>query len=339
MSNKKDFTAPKIPLPTELGAPTIADTQGNFLQQHWDFVASYRTEESLLPPPEPLTDPVTAENPLKVDFLYSIRSPYTALMVHRCAWLNSNFNAEVTGRIIMPEALRLPAFFGGTAKQPGPDDTAPPSWYLLPNIVWDSLRVGQYQGLPWYKMANPDPIVMNTWPPDSPTHNKIAALEDQSWIPWMVRLACAAQLAGKSLEFLLEIFPLIWSDRSEFWPADVPEAYDRVGTGTSYEDTIEDMRANIEKYNAVFLENEDIQTDAGHGGVPVTVFRREPFYGQDRFDYMFFRLVQNGLTRRDTPIAPFVDEPLRIPDYDKEVEIVAKAKAQSHVVVGEPQPV
>ena len=42
----------------------------------------------------------------------------------------------------------------------------------------------------------------------------------------------------------------------------------------------------------------------------------------DRFGHMFFRLVENGLTRRDEPIAPLVDEPLRFPDYDREREIV-----------------
>ena len=138
----------------------------------------------------------------------------------------------------------------------------------------------------------------------------------------MVRLACAAQLAGKSVDFSLEIWPLVWSDSGENWPAMVPEAYDRVGTGTSYEDTIKDIQANHEKYDAVFLANEKIQTEAGHGGIPVTVFRNEPYYGQDRFDYLFYRLIQNGLTRRDKPIAPFVDEPRRILDYDKEREII-----------------
>lgn len=46
------------------------------------------------------------------------------------------------------------------------------------------------------------------------------------------------------------------------------------------------------------------------------------YYGQDRFDHMFYRLVQNGLTRRDEPRAPFVDEPLRAPDYERKREII-----------------
>ena len=322
MIGKKDFKAPEMPQPAELGAPTFGDIQGNFLAQHFDSGKySYRSENSLQPPPEPLTAPVTAKNPLQVNFLASIRSPYTALMVHRTAWLNSNFNCDVTVCAVMPEAIRLPGIFGGTHDVPAPGDPAPNGWYFLPNIMWDALRVATYQGLGWYKNANPDPIKMDVWPDDSPTHNKIWPLEEQPYILWMVRLAAAAQLAGKSVDFSLAIWPLIWSDSGENWPAEVPEAFAKA-TGLNYEDTIKDMQANHEKYDAVWLANEKLQTAAGHGGIPVTVFRNEPYYGQDRFDYMFYRLIENGLTRRDKPIAPFVDEPLRAPDYDKEREII-----------------
>ena len=324
MADKKDFTAPEMPLPAELGAPTIADTQGNFLQAHFDSGKySYRSEDNLQPPPEPLTAEVTAENPLKVDFYNSIRSPYNALMVHRCSWLQSRFNCEVTARIVLPIAIRNPKYFGeGGAIDSKSEEPAPPSWYLMTNIYWDALRVAQYQGLPWYANANPDPIKMDMFPDNSPTHDKIWPLDEQPYILWMVRLAAAAQLAGKSLDFQLEIAPVVWSDSGGNWPSMIPEAYEKVGTGMSYDDTVADIQANPAKYDAVILANEKRQVDAGHGGIPVMVFRREPYYGQDRFDHMFFRLIENGLTRRDKPIAPFVDEPLRILDYDKEREII-----------------
>ena len=324
MANKNDFTAPEMPLPAELGAPTIADTQGNFLQAHFDSGKySYRSEDDLQPPPEPLTAEVTAENPLKVDFYNSIRSPYNALMVHRCGWLQSRFNCEVTARIVLPIAVRNPKYFGsGGAMDPNSEEPAPPSWYLMTNIYWDALRVAKYQGLDWYRNANPDPIKMDVFPDDSPTHDKIWPLDEQPYILWMVRLAAAAQLAGKSLEFQVEIAPLVWSDSGGNWPSMVPEAYNRVGTGMSHDNTVADIQANPAKYDAVILGNEKSQVDAGHGGIPVMVFRREPYYGQDRLDHLFSRLIENGLTRRDKPIAPFVDEPRRFLDYEKEREII-----------------
>jgi hypothetical protein len=48
-------------------------------------------------------------------------------------------------------------------------------------------------------------------------------------------------------------------------------------------------------------------------GVPNMVFRGEPFFGQDRFDVLFWRLRQNGLTTRPEPRAPFTTKPLRWP--------------------------
>jgi hypothetical protein len=40
------------------------------------------------------------------------------------------------------------------------------------------------------------------------------------------------------------------------------------------------------------------------------------FFGQDRFDLLFWRLEQNGLTTRPEPRAPFTTKPLRWPAGD-----------------------
>ena len=44
--------------------------------------------------------------------------------------------------------------------------------------------------------------------------------------------------------------------------------------------------------------NQDAQREGGHYGVPLMVFDNEPFFGQDRFDQLIWRMQQNGLTRR-----------------------------------------
>ena len=74
------------------------------------------------------------------------------------------------------------------------------------------------------------------------------------------------------------------------------------------------IRESPEKVDAVWLENAKIQQQAGHGGVPLMIFRGEPFFGQDRFNQLFWRLRQNGLTEREEPRAPVVAKPLRWPD-------------------------
>jgi hypothetical protein len=43
------------------------------------------------------------------------------------------------------------------------------------------------------------------------------------------------------------------------------------------------------------------------------IFRGEPYFGQDRFDHLFYRLRQNGLTKREAAISPLATKPLRWP--------------------------
>ena len=66
--------------------------------------------------------------------------------------------------------------------------------------------------------------------------------------------------------------------------------------------------------DAVWLENSKIQTQAGHGGVPLMIFNGEPFFGGDRFDVFFWRLRQNGLTSRYEARPPFTTKPIRWPE-------------------------
>jgi 2-hydroxychromene-2-carboxylate isomerase len=81
-----------------------------------------------------------------------------------------------------------------------------------------------------------------------------------------------------------------------------------------YDETIADIQKNPEKYDACWQESQKMQMESGHGGVPLMIFRGEPYFGQDRFDHLFYRLCQNGLTMRDEPIWPRVTKPRRWPD-------------------------
>jgi 2-hydroxychromene-2-carboxylate isomerase len=51
------------------------------------------------------------------------------------------------------------------------------------------------------------------------------------------------------------------------------------------------------RYEAVIAENESARKRAEHWGVPLMVFNGEPFFGQDRFDLLRWRMQGNGLTR------------------------------------------
>ena len=56
-------------------------------------------------------------------------------------------------------------------------------------------------------------------------------------------------------------------------------------------------------FEAEIERNEDAQKAAGHWGVPLMVFRGEPFFGQDRIDVLLWRMRRAGLAQRAAPVA------------------------------------
>ncbi len=313
---KSKFEIPEMPLPDLSKGNVGDDHSGCWTWRHWDNTKhSWRNEKSL-EQIEINTEVVTGEDPLVIDVYDSIRSPYSYLVVPRLAWLRSNYNVQVNIHVIFPIAIRTPGLTGSS--QTVGDQAAPKGgrWYYVGNMWNDTQLVGEFQGVP-FKAADPDPVVQNFWPigPDkNPDWMETAPIEEQVYITWMVRLANAAELAGKSLEFLLYTGPLVWGGvgKSDYWPEDIPEAFEK--TGLNYDDTIKDIQAEPEKYDACWKSHQLDFYATGHAGVPNMSFQGEPFFGQDRFDYLFFRLRQNGLTMRDEPIPPLVTKPLRWPE-------------------------
>lgn len=320
-----DFKVPELPAPpSPVKDPPTA--QNWMWRHHDDQVDNFesRPDEFDPYPPEPLTDPVTSDNPLQLDVCDSIRSPYSYLVVDRLVYLRSNYNVNVEIHVIFPVAVNSPGLLGsdhpslkegdveGGFKEGG-------RWYKWADVLSDCVRVGEYQGMP-YRFARPDPILQNHYPflDTNKEYGQVPPLDEQPWISWMVRLANYAEHHGKSLEFLLYTGPLIWGGQSDFWPADIPEAFNK--TGLDHDQAIEDIRKNPETYDAHWAKNQQMAQASGHGGVPNMVFRGEPYFGQDRFDHLFSRLVQNGLTPRDKPIPPIIPKPRRFPDYELEVQ-------------------
>ena len=108
---------------------------------------------------------------------------------------------DVHPKVISPVAVRTPGMFsggvGGTEEGHAPGGR----WYKWADILHDTARVGKYQGVP-YRFAEPDPVVQNHWPFENPNSGYMLPLEEQPYIAWLVRLANAAQLEGKCLDFL-----------------------------------------------------------------------------------------------------------------------------------------
>lgn len=111
-------------------------------------------------------------------------------------------------KVIFPVAVRTPRMFaGGTG---GTEEGHKPGgrWYKWADTVHDTARVAKYQAVP-YRFADPDPVVQNHWPFENPNSGYILRLEKQPYITWLIRLSNATQLAGKCLEFVNYLSPLI----------------------------------------------------------------------------------------------------------------------------------
>jgi 2-hydroxychromene-2-carboxylate isomerase len=52
------------------------------------------------------------------------------------------------------------------------------------------------------------------------------------------------------------------------------------------------------RLDSAISQNQNDLEKAGHWGVPTTVFRGEPFFGQDRLELLVWRLRQHGLAER-----------------------------------------
>ena len=287
---------PDMPPIPDVTTPAPSDS---WAWEHDDW--GYWKPKKELPPVN--REVVSEENPLKIDVFYSMRSPYSYLSLFRYAYLHSTYNVDVTIRVIFPVAVR-------TRHKDGHAGSG--RWYYYGYSVLDLPRTGRYEGIP-FRYANPDPIVNDVRPQPEATM-AVAPMEKQPYITWLVRLGAAALLQGKSLEYCLAVSPLIWGARAPVgeWPFHVEAAVDSVD-GLNYRDMIADIQANPQKYDDVWAQNSVDHQATGEGGVPSGSFNGEPFFGQDRFDQLFWRLRQNGLTTRQERREPFVAKPLRWP--------------------------
>ena len=292
-----DPNVPELPpVPPTDQAPFPHDS---WLNTHcWDGIHDPIEQ---FPAPRSITEPVSEKNPLKADVVWSMRSPYSALALPRLIWLNSNYNVDLRFRTVLPVAVRSTK--GGTGGAGGAFSLD----YKLTHTMWDCQRTAAFEGLP-YKWPAPDPIWQTIWPPHGEGWQFVHPPEKQPYIFWIVRLASYCELMGKSADYQNDVHRLIWSGQVDHWPDHVKEYFNRI-EGLDYDEAIKFIRENHEKVDAVWQENSQIQSQTGHGGVPLMLYNGEPFFGQDRFYQFFWRLMQNGLTTRKEPRAPFTARP------------------------------
>ena len=208
---------------------------------------------------------------------WSFRSPYSYLVTPRLVALERDYDVVANVRPVYPIAVRQPEFFANND----------PLW--LSYFLRDIGRSAAFVGLP-FRWASPDPVVM-----DMATRTYPA---EQPYIHRLTHLGVAAAERGRGLAFLDEVSRLIWGGAVTDWHLGdhLARAAERAGLDLVELDAA--IAAEPEHHVAMVTANQDAQRVGGHYGVPLRVFEGEPFYGQDRFDQLEWRMKQRGLVRR-----------------------------------------
>ena len=213
---------------------------------------------------------------LEYDLFWSFRSPYSYLVTPRLIEFEREYDVKANVRPVYPIAVRIPGFF----KQVNP------MW--PPYLFRDCSRIAEMLGMP-FAWPSPDPIVMNMATGEVPT--------EQPYIHRLTRLGIAAADAGKGLPFLAAVSGLIFGGVRDWHLGDhLAKAVARAGLDLAELDR--DIETNAGRYEAIIAASETAQKRAGHWGVPLMAFENEPFFGQDRFEALKWRLAQKGLKRR-----------------------------------------
>ena len=213
-------------------------------------------------------------NLLSIDLYWSFRSPYSYLVLPRIVQLTREFSVDVRLRIVHPAAIRNPAYF--KAMNP----------LARPYFFRDSARMAQYLGMP-FRRPVPDPILQD------PVTLVIAA--EQPHVHRLGRLGIAAVRRGRGLAYCDEVSRILWDGTVDGWHTGDHLAGAARRAGLAAEDLERDVAVDSASLDAELDANDAALRAAGHWGVPTMVFDGEPFFGQDRFDVLVWRLRQNGL--------------------------------------------
>ena len=208
-----------------------------------------------------------------VDLYWSFRSPYSYLIVPRLLELERDWDAKVNVKPVLPIAVRQPDFFAH----------ADPLWFGY--LMRDCVRSAEFAGMP-LRWPRPDPVLMDfatrTYPKDQPHIHRLT------------RLGQLAAERGAGLGVLRAVSQLIWSGEVDAWHEGdhLAQAFANAGCDLAEMDAVQ--AAETDRLGAAITQNEADQRTGGHYGVPLMVYDGEPFFGQDRYDQLVWRMQQKG---------------------------------------------
>ena len=212
-----------------------------------------------------------------VDLYWSFRSPYSYIVTPKLLELERDWDAKVNVKPVLPIAVRQPEFFANSD----------PLWFSY--LMRDCVRSAEFAGLT-LRWPRPDPVVMDfatrTYP------------KEQPYIYRLTRLGQLASERGHGLALLRAVSHLIWSGERDGWHEGDHLANALAAIGLDLAEMDAAQAAEADRLDAAIKQNEADQRLGGHYGVPLMVYEGEPFFGQDRYDQLLWRMQQKGMAAR-----------------------------------------
>ena len=219
---------------------------------------------------------MTSDSELKVDFYFSVRSPYSYLILPRIKMLRDKYDVDVNFKLVYPIAIRMPEFFERK-------NLFTYFWWKMIDMKFKARRLGMKMIFP----MRPDPIQQDA------LTGKIS--DHQPYIFDICHFLQAVE-KDKQLDFALEISQCIFGGVKN-WHTD--ESLMRATS--KLELNFHEIKQRVSESEKDLIEeikkNQKAQLEVGHHGVPLTVFKDKFFFGQDKFDELVEELEKHGLKK------------------------------------------
>ncbi|MEM7432863.1 MAG: DsbA family protein [Pseudomonadota bacterium] len=203
----------------------------------------------------------------RVDMWYSLQSDYCYFLIDRLLKLSAA-GVEVVIRPVLGLVLRMPEL---TNDRP----QIAQDYFAI-----DAAREAEFLGLP-HVYPDPSPIQFE------PGSFWIAS-KDQPRVERLFCLFVGATRAGQALPFLDKVVRHLWDGSQPGWDKS-RFLYDALaGIGLDHDKLL--ATNDWASVSSELEANHHAMLDAGHWGVPLMVYEGEPFYGQDRFDQLLWRM-------------------------------------------------
>ena len=211
-----------------------------------------------------------------VDAFLSVQSPYSYFAAPRLMRLDAHPDVKVHLRLVMPAVLRIPDVYADRS-------VIEQEYFLL-----DVKRTAAFLGLD-YAEADPYPVEFEP-------QSLWRAASEQPRIYGLLDVLTLASEAGKGLTLFDAVMRRVWGGQAKDWHLGHHLRDAAREVGINWDILAAQAAGETARLRKSLLANNEALLAAGHWGVPCFVFEGEPFYGQDRFGQLVWRM---GLKPQD----------------------------------------